>query len=407
MRKAVLSLAVLAMTSVLAACNDQSGPPPMGAAEVKVGVMTMKSQSVLRSTTLPGRVTSSAEAEVRPQVEGILTEKQFRETSYVNKGDVLYKIDAAKFEAAKAASEASVKKAEATLEGAKQTMARTEKLVASKNASQQTLEEYKTAVLQAEADLAAAKADLQTAQIDLDNTTIRAPISGLIGYSNVSVGSLVTANQTDALATIEQIDPIYVDLVDSSANLLRLRAERDAGKIERAEDGPPSVDLTLETGQSYSETGKLSMAEFSVSETTGTFQVRSTFSNPTRMLMPGMFVRAKVTVGATKNAYLVPQRAVSHDSSGNAIAYFVSSEGKAEARPLQTIAAIDQNWLVTDDIQDGDQLIVDGFQKFSAGADVTAVPVVIDENGVTRDADAAADTSASEATDATDKAETE
>jgi membrane fusion protein (multidrug efflux system) len=239
-------------------------------------------------------------------------------------------------------------------------------------------------LLQAQANVAVAEAALQTAQINLDNTVIRAEIPGLIGRSSVSVGSLVTANQTTALATIRQIDSVYVDLTNSSADLLRMRAQAAAGNLGRIDRGTNAVHLTLEDGSAYGQTGTISLAEVVVSETTGTYSVRATFSNPRRLLMPGMFVRATIGVGISPEAFLVPQRAVTRNANGEPTAYFVTADNTAQARPLVTDRAIGNDWLVTDGIVDGDRVIVDRLQQLEDGLAVLPLPVQIDSDGVVR-----------------------
>lgn len=375
---------LIGLAAVLSACDDTTPGRPANAPDqaVKVGVLTLASQSVKLTNELPGRVLASATAEIRPQVDGIVQKQVFREGSEVKAGDVLYELDAAKFEAAHAAAAAALQGAEAAQAGSQSKFDRTQQLVQTKTASAQALDDARAELLQAQATVASAKAAVQMAQINVDNTVIKAPIPGRIGTSSVSVGSLVTANQTDALATIRQVDPVNVDLVDSSANLLRLRAQAQAGTIGRDEKGPPKVTLVLEDGSAYSETGTLSLAELVVSQTTGSFSLRANFANPRRILRPGMFVRATIAVGSTPDAFLVPQRAVTRDPSGKATAFFVNSDSKAETRILTTGRAVGNDWLVTAGVANGDRLIVDGFQAISNGSTVAPVDAEIDKDGV-------------------------
>lgn len=355
-----------------------------GGQPAKVGVITLASQPVKLTRELPGRVLASATAEIRPQVDGIVRKQVFKEGSEVKQGDVLYELDKARFEAARDAAAATLMGAEAAEAGAKAKFDRTQQLVNAKTASAQSLDDARTELLQAQANVASAKAALEGARISLNDTIIKAPIPGRIGTSAVSVGSLVTANQTAALATIRQIDPVNVDLVDSSANLLRLRAQSQAGNIGRDEKGPPKVQLVLEDGSNYSETGTLSLAELVVSQTTGTFSLRSVFANPKRVLRPGMFVRATVLIGNTPNSFLVPQRAVTRNASGQATAFFVSEGNKAQSRVIETGRSVGNDWLVSEGVKEGDQLIVDGLQAISDGVPVSPVEVKIEENGVVR-----------------------
>ena len=373
--------AALVLTFI-AACQPSgpSGPPPAGKAEV--GYVTLQPTSVPRAMELPGRAVALATAEIRPQVAGIVRKIAFREGGVVNAGDVLYELEDAKFKAAYAAAAAAVKKAEAATAGAQTAFDRNAKLGESNAVAAQTVDDSRSTLLQAKASEEAARADLETARINLENATIRAPIGGIIGVSTVSVGALVTENQTDALATIRQIDPINVDLVDSSANLLRIRDEVDSGRLGREMDKPAAVTLTLENGKAYGETGTISLTEMVVSETTGTFTLRATFPNGKRVLLPGMFVQASVDLGTLNDAFLVPQRAVTRGDDGIATIYVVSADDKAEAKRITTVGTTDNNWIVTDGVSPGDRLIVDGFQKFSAGAEVIPVEATIDDDGV-------------------------
>lgn len=377
------SLVLLAI--LLSGCGDEqasSPSAPVQAPVVEVGVVTLSSQAVPYTTELPGRVLASSTAEIRPQVNGIVREQVFREGSEIEAGDILYRLDADAFQAAHDVTAAALQGAEAALAGAQARFDRIERLAASSTASAQSLDDARVELLQAQANVASAAAALKAAQINLDNTVMRAPIPGLIGASAVSVGSLVTANQTNALATIRQIDPVDVDLMESSANLLRLRAQAQAGTLGRNGEGRPKVRLVLEDGSTYDETGSISLAEVTVSETTGSFAVRASFANPRRLLMPGMFVRATVNVGSTPDAFLVPQRAVTRNAAGEATAFFVTGDDKAEARVLGAGRAVGNDWLVTSGVADGDRVIVDGLQKISEGAAVSPVEVEIDSDGV-------------------------
>lgn len=388
MRERLLRIGLVAAGLLLAACSDQSSgnAPPGGGAmpAAEVGFVVLKAQSVPRHAQLSGRVVAHATAEIRPQIDGIIQSIDFREGRKVDAGDVLFKVRDAKFSAAYAAAAASLSRAEASQQSAQAAFDRNARLQSQSAVSQQALDEATAALLQAKADVEAAKASLETARIDLDNTTIKAPIAGIIGMAGVSVGSLVTQNQTDALATIRQIDPVNVDLVDTSANLLKIRQDVEAGRLGRDGEGAPSVRLTLENGADYDETGTISLATVNVSESTGTFTLRASFPNPRRVLLPGMFVRASVDLGSMPNAFLVPQRAVQRSGTGEPVAYVVSADGKAEQRTLTTLGTSGNDWIVTEGLKDGERLIVDGFQKISAGAAVTLVEAVIDEDGVVK-----------------------
>jgi membrane fusion protein (multidrug efflux system) len=379
-------MGVLLMLLALAGCDSNQSPtaamPGAGPRTVEVAVMTMTPEAVTRDTELPGRVVALATAEIRPQIDGIVRKIVYREGGQVAEGEALYELDDRKFRAAQDAAAAALKKSEATVTSASAAYQRAEKLIASKAVSDQDLDDARSTLLQAQADAESARADLETAKINLDNATIRAPIGGMIGTSGVSVGSLVTANQTDALATIRQIDPVYVDLVDSSANLLRIRDELRSGVLSRDKGNPPKVKLILENGETYDQQGTISLADIVVSESTGTFSLRAKFPNPDHVLLPGMFVRTSVELGTMNKTFLVPQRAVTRDDAGDAIAYFVSDDNKVEQRTITTVGNSGQSWIVTAGVSPGDRLIVDGFQKISPGAAVTTVAAKIDDNGV-------------------------
>lgn len=383
----ISSVSVLVLLGAALAGCDQPGAqaPPGGApGPVAVGYVVLKPQQVPRDIELPGRVVARATAEIRPQVDGIVRKVVFQEGKQVAEGDVLYELNDNKFRAAHAAAAAALKKAEATTVAAQAKFERTQRLALTNTASAQTLDDARAALLQAEADVEAAKAALETAQINLDNATVRAPIAGRIGVSAVTVGALVTENQTDPMATIRQVDPIYVDLVDSSANLLRIREEVESGRLGREKGVPAAVALTLENGKPYALKGSISLADMVVRQSTGTFILRATFPNPDRILLPGMFVRAHVDLGTMPSAYLVPQRAVLRADNGDATAYVVSQENKAEQRVLTTSGSVGNNWIVVGGINEGERLIVDGFQRLSNGVAVSAVEAEIDERGVVK-----------------------
>ena len=378
-----LGIVFLVSTSVMA-CQQDSTPSAPPTQSVEVGYLTLQPTSVPRTINLPGRVVALATAEIRPQVAGIVRKVAFKEGGSVKAGDVLYELDDAKFKAAYAAAEAAVKKASAATTGARTAYDRNTALAASNAVAAQTVDDSRSTLLQAEAAEEAARADLDTARINLENATIRAPIDGIIGVSAVSVGALVTDSQSDALATIRQIEPINVDLVDSSANLLRIRDDVDSGRLGREVGKPPAVTLTLENGKPYETAGTISLTEMVVSETTGTFSMRATFPNDQRVLLPGMFVQAKVDLGELKDVFLVPQRAVTRGDDGVATLYVVSDDSKAEARHVSTAGTTGNSWIVTDGVKAGDRLIVDGFQKFSDGSAVQPVVATIDADGVVK-----------------------
>lgn len=378
------ALAASATLLLLTACNQDTnkGPSPVGKTEV--GYITMNTEPVEQVTTLRGRVVAYATAEVRPQVAGIIRKIAFTEGREVKEGDVLFEIDPSKFKAARASASAALKKAQAATKSAQATYDRNKVLQQTKAVSAQVAEDAESALLQAQATEEAAKADLETAQINLDNATIRAPITGQIGIAAVSVGSLVTENQTDALVTIRQIDPINVDLMDTSANLLRMRDQIDEGQIAVPRGVPLAAALTLENGKAYDGEGKVSLADMIVGETTGSFTVRATFPNEKRVLIPGMFVSASLKFGTMTNTFLIPQRAVTRGDDGKATIYLVSADDTAKLVEVTTSGSSGNDWIVTKGVSAGDKVIVDGFQKISDGSAIEPVAASIDDDGVVK-----------------------
>lgn len=376
--------AALISALALAGCNDQGGakkagaPQRAGGAKPEVSVVELHPQSVAITAELPGRISASLIAEVRPQVSGIVKERLFREGSEVKAGELLYQIDNSTYRAEYDSALANLEKAEASVPSAQTKLERYQDLIKQNAVAKQDLDDAVAALAEAKAAVAAAKAAVETARINLDNTKIKAPISGRIEKSTLTVGALVTANQTAALTTIRQLDPINVDVTQSSTNLLNLRRAVREGRIKLSGDNV-QVRLKLETGEDYSEEGRLEFSEAYVDETTGTYTLRAEFPNPDRLLLPGMYVRAIVEEGVAQDSFLVPQRGVSRNTRGEAVALFVGEDGKVEERVLDVKSNIGTNWLVPDGIKDGDQVIVEGSLFVRAGQEVTAVPVTIDE----------------------------
>jgi membrane fusion protein (multidrug efflux system) len=384
MRRNFSSINLLALLFTLvtgSAALAQAAPGARSTAPVEVGVVTLHPQSVPVTVDLPGRVSASQSADVRPQVSGIIKAIDYKAGKEVKAGDLLFEVDDAAYQAQVAVASATVQKAEAAVSSAQAKVTRYKQLVGN-GVSQSDLDDANVAFVQAQADVASARATLRTAQLNLDLTKIAAPISGLINQSTVTQGALVTAAQTTALATIRLLDPIYVDLVDTSANLLNIRSQFEAGTLKgggRATQ--PTVKLALEDGTTYAETGALTLTDVVVSESTGTFSLQATFPNSRRMLLPGMFVRATVNLGNDPSAYLVPQRAVTFNAAGQATALFAEG-GKAVSHILTTDGSQGNDWLVTGGVTDGGQLIVDGFQKISDGSAVKPLEVTLDAKGV-------------------------
>jgi membrane fusion protein (multidrug efflux system) len=383
-----MSLAVIC-TAFLASCSDApnasrtAAAPPGNAAPPEVGIITLHPERVPFIASVPGRTIASAVSEIRPQVNGIIQKRVFKEGSEVKAGDVLYQIDERLYRAAVDSAQASIAKAQATITNAQADFDRASQLKERNVGSEQAVDTARATLLQAQADLAAANAALQSAQINLEYTKVTAPISGLIATSALSEGALVTANQTTALTIIRQIDPMYVDLTESSATLLRVRRMIEEGALQQNPEGA-KVNLILEDGEAYSEAGSIEAAEGSVSETTGTVTIRALIANPKRLLMPGMYVRATVEVGTGSEAFLVPQRAVTRNAKGQATAIFVSADNKAELRVLQTGQSYRNAWVVHEGVKDGDRLVVDGLQKARGGQPVAPVEVGLGEQGIVR-----------------------
>ncbi|MBT9372752.1 efflux RND transporter periplasmic adaptor subunit [Rhizobium sp. CSW-27] len=376
----------LMLSLALASCNDQGkssgGAGAPGAAQqrppAKVSVVTLTQAEQPLTRVLPGRAVAFRTAEVRPRVNGMIEEIAFKEGSEVKAGDILYKIDDETYAAALEEARATLAKAEASVPSAEANFNRYERLVNS-GATQIEYENARVALLQARADVAQARAALQTSEINVSYTTIRAPFDGVTTISNVSIGNIVTANQTTALTTLRQLDPIYVDLTDSAANLLELRAAIAAGRL-KGNATQADITLALEDGTQYPRTGKLDMAELAVSETTGTYQIRAVFDNPDNLILPGMYVRATVIVGY-ENGFLIPQRAATRNPNGTLTALFVGKDNKVESRTFDNSQLSGNNWLVTSGVSDGDRLIVDGLQKIAPGAPVEPVNATINAQG--------------------------
>jgi membrane fusion protein (multidrug efflux system) len=357
---------------VVAACEGAktapAAPPPP-----QVTVLTVKPQSVVIRTALPGRTAPTVIAEVRPQVTGIVQSRTFNEGSVVKAGSTLYKLDPATYQAAMESARAAVAKAEAGVLTARRNVERNKELVAIKFVSEKAYDDAVTALRQSEADLASAQAAAQAAHINLGYTNVVAPISGRVGKSAVTAGALVTANQPTPLVTIQQMDPMYVDVTQSSAEVLRLRRAMASGELKRARGDAARVTLMLEDGTPYPHDGTLQFSDVTVDASTGAITLRALFPNPDTVLLPNMYVQAVIEEGVRDNALLVPQQAVTRDTKGQAIAMVVGAKDAVEARPLKTVRTIGSDWLVESGVQPGDRVIVEGLQRARPG--VTVQPV--------------------------------
>ncbi len=371
---------------VLSGCRDQAPPPEAGPAEV--AVVTVGTERVVLTTELPGRINPYLVAGITPQVSGLLQKRLFQEGAMVQEGDILYQIDPAPYQvaldqatAALALSESEIALAEANLPAIRSRAERLKELAAIRAVGAQDADDAQAALRQAEANLAVRRtavavnrAAVESARINLSYTPIKAPISGRIGKSNITVGAMVTAYQPTPLAVVQQLDPIYVDVTQASAELIGLRRRLEEGDLKRSRSGLSRVRLLLEDGTPYEKTGSLRFRDVTVDPTTGSVTLRLVFPNPGQILLPGMFVRAVVEEGVRDNAVLVPQQGVSRDTKGNPVALVVDPGGKVEQRALELDRALGDKWLVTRGLQPGDRLIVEGMQKVRPGAEVRAVP---------------------------------
>ncbi len=387
--------AVLILTGsfVLTGCDEKAAsaeaPPPQ-----EVGVVTLQAEKLNVSTELPGRTASYRIAEVRPQVGGIILKRQFVEGSEIKAGESLYQIDPAVYKAAYDVAKGDLAKAQANAEITSLTVKRYQPLLGTRYISRQDYDTAVSTARQANADVIAAKANLESARINLAYTKVSSPIDGRIGKSTVTEGALVTAGQADALATVQQLDPIYVDVTQSSTDFLRLKGEMASGALKQV-DGKASVELTMEDGTKYAEKGTLEFSDVTVDEGTGSITIRAIFPNPQKVLLPGMFVRATLDEGVKQNALLIPQRGVTRNTRGEATTMVVvnkalkDKEGKdvlkdgkpqlvdqVEQRVIKVGQTIGDKWLVLDGVSSGDRIIITGLMKIGPGAPVTAKPYV-------------------------------
>ncbi|EPR38725.1 efflux transporter, RND family, MFP subunit [Desulfovibrio sp. X2] len=374
-----LALLALCAAALVAGCNGaENGKGAAQAAQTpEVGVVTLAKEPVTLTTTLPGRTAAHLIAEVRPQVGGILEKRLFTEGGDVKAGQVLYRIDPAPYQAAYDQAKANLAQAEANLVPLKLKAERYADLIRDNAVSRQDYEDAEAAAKQAEALIQADKAVLDTAAINLGYTKITAPISGHIGRSSVTEGALLTADQATALATVRQLDPIYVDVTQSSVDMLRLKRDMASGRLKSAGKDQAEVRLLLEDGTSYAHTGKLQFSEVAVDQSTGAVTLRAIFPNPDHLLLPGMYVRAVLEEGVDESAILAPQQGVTHDTKGRATALVVTADDTVEQRILTVDRAMGDKWLVTSGLAAGDRLVVDGLQRVRPGIKVRPVPATL------------------------------
>jgi membrane fusion protein (multidrug efflux system) len=365
---------LLASLVSLAACNRKPappGPPP----PAKVGIVVMKPQSIVLTTELPGRTEAFLTADVRPQVSGVVTRRIFTEGSEVKAGEQLYQIDPATYKAAYDTAMATLQYDRAALATAQAKTARYKPLAAAEAVSRQDYDDAVATSGEAVANIATARASIEQANINLAYTKVMAPIAGRIGRSSVTPGALVTADQTTALSTITQLDPIYVDVTQPATTLLRLQQELIAGRLQRIGPNQAKVTLLLEDGSAYKSPGTLQFSEVTVDEGTGTVLLRAIFPNPDHSLLPGLYVRAELLEGTNDKAILVPQQGVSRNPHGDATVMLVGPNNKAVLQVVHATRAIGANWLVTGGLAAGDKVIVDGLQQLRPGMEVLASEV--------------------------------
>ncbi|MEA9794273.1 efflux RND transporter periplasmic adaptor subunit [Xanthomonas campestris pv. raphani] len=369
-----LPLLAVAASVLISACGSPPGGPPPQQGTPVVGVITVRPQPVTLTTQLPGRTVPYLIAEVRPQVGGIVQTRQFTEGGDVKAGQTLYQIDPATYRASYASAQATLAKAQANLRTARLKADRYKELVQIKAISQQEGDDTAATLGQAEADVAAGKASVETARINLAFARMDAPISGRIGRSSVTPGALVTANQATALTTIQQLDPIYVDVTQPSAAVLRLKKAMARGDLARAGDDAAQVSLVLEDGSTYPLQGRLAFSDVTVDQNTGSISLRAVFPNPDADLLPGMYVRAVLQEGVKAQGVLVPQQAVTRNGAGKPTAFVVGADSKLQLRVLETDRAVGDQWLVRSGLKTGDQLVVDGLSRARDGVQVKTVP---------------------------------
>ena len=357
---------------VLAGCGSGKQQQPPAPPTPQVGFVTVSPQSVTLSTELAARTAAYETSEIRPQVNGLITARLFQEGDEVRAGQPLYRIDPQPYQAQVASARAALARAKAAIASNDALARRYGELVKINAIARQDYENAITTAQQARADVAAQEAALRTATIDLGRTTVKAPISGRIGRSAVTTGGLVTASQTTALSTIQRLDPIYVDITQSSVDQLRLRKQLLEGNLSRGANAA-RIRLKLEDGTLYPVEGVVKFADVTVDPATGSQTIRAQFSNPNRLLLPGMYVTAQFVEGTQANALLVPQRAVSRDEKGNAVVMVVGPGNKILPKTLTAPRTIGDNWLVTAGLAAGDRVIVEGAQNLQPGTPVKPV----------------------------------
>jgi membrane fusion protein (multidrug efflux system) len=373
-RMIVLAGSLLAILLTTGCDHQKAAGAPTQTPPPEVAVLTVAPQSVVLKTELSGRTAPHLVAEVRPQVGGIIEKRLFTEGTDVKAGEALYQIDPAIYQATYASAKAALARAEALLTPLKLKEERFIDLISTNAVSQQDYDDVEATLKQAEAEVEGAKAAVASARIDLDHTLVKAPISGRIGRSSVTTGALVKAEQDQALATIQQLDPIYVDVTQSSSDLLRLKRSFASGQLKSDGAQQAKAKLVLEDGSPYDKLGTLKFSEVTVDPSTGSVTLRTLFPNPQQFLLPGMFVRVILDEGINEQAILVPQQGVTRNPAGEALVMVVGAEEKVEPRVIQVARTIGNDWLVTDGLRSGDRVILEGIQRARPGTVVKTVP---------------------------------
>lgn len=370
-RKCLLLIPLFFSSIIITACDNK--PAVKTAMEPEVGVVTLAPSSVNIKSELPGRALAFEIAEIRPQVGGIIIKRNFVEGDKVRKGESLYQIDPAPLQARLDSAKGALAKAQATANNVRLTLNRQSALIKSNYVSRQDYDTTRTQLNEAQANVAVAKADLEQATINLRYANVTSPIDGISGKSSVTVGALVTANQENALVTVQRLDPIYVDLTQSVQDFLRLKEEKANGQIAQ-QQGKIPVELMLENGKPYRHTGTLEFSDPAVDETTGSVTLRAVFPNPEGEILPGMYVTALLDEGSQQNVLMVPQQGITHNEQGKATALILDQENVVQLREINAVKAVGNQWLVTAGLRPGDRVIVSGLQRIRPGIKARVLP---------------------------------
>ena len=370
-RKCLLLIPLFFSSVIITACDNK--PAVKTAMEPEVGVVTLAPSSVNIKSELPGRALAYEIAEIRPQVGGIIIKRNFIEGDKVSKGESLYQIDPAPLQARLDSAKGALAKAQATANNVRLTLNRQSALIKSNYVSRQDYDTTRSQLNEAQANVAVAKADLEQATINLRYANVTSPIDGISGKSSVTVGALVTANQENALVTVQRLDPIYVDLTQSVQDFLRLKEEKANGKIAQ-QQGKIPVELMLENGKPYRHTGTLEFSDPAVDETTGSVTLRAVFPNPEGEILPGMYVTALLDEGSQQNVLMVPQQGITHNEQGKATALILDQENVVQLREINAVKAVGNQWLVTAGLHPGDRVIVSGLQRIRPGIKARVLP---------------------------------